>query len=101
MQGGAVDPDLGSQIQLSVEKATRYYSTLGYGSFALGNADGGLSSVEVKSLGADAKSGHGKIHGLLKPSDQHPQGDLYLLDVVSDGEVRFGFPNINNNAEIE
>jgi altronate hydrolase len=25
---------------------------------------------------------------------------LYLLDVVPDGEVRFGFPNINDNAEI-
>ena len=27
-------------------------------------------------------------------------GGLYLLDVVPDGEVRFGFPNINDNAEI-
>ena len=35
MQGRAVDPDLGSQIQLSTaKKAVRYYSTLGYGSFA-------------------------------------------------------------------
>jgi altronate hydrolase len=25
---------------------------------------------------------------------------LYLLDVVPDGDVRFGFPNINDNAEI-
>ena len=100
MQGRAVDPDLGSQIQLSMAKAARYYKTLGYGSFAPGNADGGLSSVEEKSLGAYAKSGHGKIHGLLKPCDQPPQGGLYLLDVVSDGEVRFGFPNINDNAEI-
>ena len=29
-----------------------------------------------------------------------PRGGLYLLDVVPDGEVRFGFPNINDNAEI-
>lgn len=28
------------------------------------------------------------------------RGGLYLLDVVPDGEVRFGFPNINDNAEI-
>ena len=28
-----------------------------------------------------------------------PRGGLYLLDVVPDGEVRFGFPNINDNAE--
>jgi altronate hydrolase len=25
---------------------------------------------------------------------------LYLLDVVPDGDVRFGFPNISDNAEI-
>ncbi len=25
---------------------------------------------------------------------------MYLLDVVPDGEPRFGFPNINDNAEI-
>ena len=29
-----------------------------------------------------------------------PRGGLYLLDVVPDGEVRFGFPNISDNAEI-
>ena len=29
-----------------------------------------------------------------------PRQGLYLLDVVPDGEVRFGFPNINDNAEI-
>jgi altronate hydrolase len=29
-----------------------------------------------------------------------PGGGLYLLDVVPDGEPRFGFPNISDNAEI-
>ena len=29
-----------------------------------------------------------------------PFGGLYLLDVVPDGEPRFGFPNISDNAEI-
>jgi len=36
----------------------------------------------------------------LKPGDQPGSGGLYLLDVVPDGEVRFGFPNINDSAEI-
>ncbi|MEQ8838687.1 MAG: UxaA family hydrolase, partial [Lacipirellulaceae bacterium] len=40
------------------------------------------------------------IHGLLKPGDLPSRSGLYLLDVVPDGEVRFGFPNINDNAEI-
>ena len=29
-----------------------------------------------------------------------PFGGLYLLDVVPDGEPRFGFPNISDNAEL-
>ena len=34
------------------------------------------------------------------PGDVPPTGGLYLLDVVPDGEPRFGFPNISDNAEI-
>ena len=51
-------------------------------------------------MGAYAKSGASPISGLIKPGDVPPHGGLYLLDVVPDGEVRFGFPNINDNAEI-
>jgi len=96
----AATPELGEILTQSVAKAARYYATLGYGSFAPGNADGGLSTIEEKSMGAYAKSGHSVISGLIKPGDQPPRGGLYLLDVVPDGDVRFGFPNINDNAEI-
>jgi len=51
-------------------------------------------------MGAYAKSGASAIVGLIKPGDIPPRGGLYLLDVVPDGEVRFGFPNISDNAEI-
>jgi altronate hydrolase len=100
MQQRAVTPALGGEIMRSMEKAARYYATLGYGSFAVGNSDGGLTTIEEKSLGAYAKSGASPISGLLKPGDIAPAGGLYLLDVVPDGEVRFGFPNINDNAEL-
>ena len=96
----AVTPALGAELEASVAKAARYYATLGYGSFAAGNAEGGLSTIEEKSMGAYAKSGASPISGLIKPGDIPPRGGLYLLDVVPDGEVRFGFPNINDNAEI-
>ena len=98
----AVTPELGAEIMRSMEKAARYYATLGYGSFAVGNSDGGLTTIEEKSLGAYAKSGASAICGLLKPGDVPPRdrGGLYLLDVVPDGEVRYGFPNINDNAEL-
>ena len=100
MTARAATPALAGILRDSVTKAAKYYAVLGHGSFAPGNAEGGLSTIEEKSMGAYAKSGVSRISGLLKPGDLPPRGGLYLLDVVSDGEVRFGFPNINDNAEI-
>ena len=100
MVSRAVTPELGRILDESVAKAARYYATLGHGSFAPGNADGGLTTQEEKSMGAYSKSGSSPISGLIKPGDVPRKGGLYLLDVVPDGEVRFGFPNINDNAEI-
>jgi altronate hydrolase len=100
MERRAVTPELGREIVRCVEKAARYYSIMGHGSFAVGNADGGLTTQEEKSLGAYAKSGRSLISGIVKPGDVPPAGGLYLLDVVPDGEPRFGFPNISDNAEI-
>lgn len=96
----AVTPELGEEIRRAVKKAERYYRALGFGSFAPGNAEGGLTTIEEKSMGAYAKSGASPISGMIKPGDQPPGGGLYLLDVVPDGEPRFGFPNIADNAEI-
>ncbi|MGH6860097.1 MAG: UxaA family hydrolase [Phyllobacterium sp.] len=96
----ALTPELGDELRAAVDKAARYYATLGYGSFAPGNADGGLSTIEEKSMGAYAKSGSSQISGIIKPGDIPPTGGLFLMDVVPDGEVRFGFPNISDNAEI-
>ncbi len=100
MAARAVTEPLGREIVASVAKAARYYQTFGHSSFAPGNADGGLTTIEEKSLGAYCKSGTGPIAGLIKPGDLPPRPGLYLLDVVPDGEPRFGFPNIADNAEI-
>lgn len=100
MMERAITPELAREIEQSVVKAVHYYRTMGYGSFAPGNAEGGLTTQEEKSMGAYAKSGSSPIHGLIKPGDLAPKGGLYLMDVVPDGEPRFGFPNIADNAEI-
>lgn len=100
MADRAVNDELGNEIIACVEKAKSYYRLMGFGSFAPGNADGGLTTQEEKSMGAYSKSGSSKISGLIKPGDVPPSGGLYLLDVVPDGEPRFGFPNISDNAEI-
>jgi altronate dehydratase large subunit len=96
----AVTEELGTEIVAAVDKARNYYDVLGHGSFASGNAEGELTTQEEKSMGAYAKSGFGAMHGLIKPGDVPPKGGLYLLDVIPDGEVRFGFPNISDVGEI-
>ena len=100
MASRAITPELGREIEACVDKAATYYRIMGYGSFAPGNAEGGLTTLEEKSMGAYSKSGSSPISGLIKPGDIPPRGGLYLLDVVPDGEPRFGFPNISDNAEI-
>lgn len=100
MANRAITPELGDEIEACVAKAEQYYRVMGFGSFAPGNADGGLTTLEEKSMGAYSKSGSSPISGLIKPGDIPPAGGLYLLDVVPDGEPRFGFPNISDNAEI-
>ncbi len=100
MSDRATTPELGAAIEACVEKAEHYYRVMGFGSFAPGNADGGLTTLEEKSMGAYSKSGSSPISGLIKPGDVPPASGLYLLDVVPDGEPRFGFPNISDNAEI-
>ncbi|MFV3131625.1 UxaA family hydrolase [Niveispirillum sp. KHB5.9] len=96
----AATPSVAGAIVGSIAKAETYYRTMGYGSFAPGNAEGGLSSQEEKSAGAYVKSGSRPIVGVIKPAEQPTTPGLYLLDVVPDGEPRFGFPNISDNAEI-
>lgn len=96
----AANPEVGRALEASVQQAERYYRAMGYGSFAPGNAEGGLSSQEEKSAGAYAKSGSRAIAGIVRPAEQPSAPGLYLLDVVPPGEPKFGFPNIVDNAEI-
>ena len=56
MAARAATPELGREILACVEKAARYYTTLGHGSFAPGNAEGGLTTQEEKSMGAYARA---------------------------------------------
>ena len=96
----AKTPNLGNQLRWAVNKAAKYYSIMGHGSFAPGNAEGGLTTLEEKSLGAYCKSGESEIVGLLKPCDRPTVSGLYLMDIVPDGEPRFGFPNPNDISEM-
>lgn len=47
-----------------------------------------------------APEGLSQINALIKPGDIPPREGLYLRDVGAGGAVRYGFPNISDNAEI-
>lgn len=96
----ASSPELGQELIRTIEKASEYYHVMGHGSFSPGNYEGGLSTIEEKSIGAYAKSGSSTISGLLKPAIQPTEPGLYLMDPVPDGPVRHGFPNINDTATV-
>jgi altronate dehydratase large subunit len=100
MADRAANKALAGQLVQTVAKANHYYKQMGHDSFSAGNATGGLSTIEEKSMGAYCKSGDSVISGIIKPTQRPQQAGLYLLDVVPDGDPIFGFPNINDNAEI-
>jgi altronate hydrolase len=95
-----VTPELKDELKKAMEKSARYYTVMGHGSFAPGNAEGGLTTQEEKGIGAYYKSGTAPISGMIKPADLPPHRGLYLMDIVPDGEPRFGFPNPNDSSEI-
>jgi altronate hydrolase len=100
MAARAATPELGQAIEVAMAKAWRHYAALDQSSFGGGNITGGLSTIEEKSIGAYAKSGTHKIMGMIRPGVRPPKPGLYLMDMVPDDEVKWGFANINDNATI-
>jgi altronate dehydratase large subunit len=100
MAGRAVSAALGQEIMAAMAKAQRHYAALEQSSFGGGNITGGLSTIEEKSIGAYSKSGTRPIVGMLRPGTRPTRPGLYLMDMVPDDEVKWGFANINDNATI-
>lgn len=100
MAARAENEKLGQELIDCIRKADAYYKKMGHDSFSAGNATGGLTTIEEKSLGSYSKSGSLVINALIKPGDVPQKPGLYFMDVVPDGEALWGFPNINDNSEI-
>ena len=100
MVARAATPALGEEIKAAMAKAWQHYAALDQSSFGGGNITGGLSTIEEKSIGAYAKSGTRPIMGMLRPGIRPPKPGLYLMDMVPDDGVKWGFANINDNATI-
>ncbi|GHU67668.1 hydrolase [Bacteroidia bacterium] len=100
MAGRAVSDEVKQQIKYALHKTIAYYEEMGNESFSLGNAEGGLTTIIEKSLGAYCKSGQSVISGVIQPGEIPQKPGLYFLDVIPDGEVKWGFSNVSDNAEI-
>ena len=96
----AVTSHVAQAILSAMEKATRFFAQLGHGSFAPGNAEGGLTTIEEKSLGAYSKSGSMPIAGVLRPGETPIAKGLYLMDKIPDGPVRYGYSDATDNVGI-
>lgn len=96
----AENSEVAEELVNCIQKADTYYKKMGHDSFSAGNAVGGLTTIEEKSLGSYSKSGSLPIKALIKPGEIPEKAGLYFMDVVPDGEALWGFPNINDNSEI-
>lgn len=81
----AAGREVAAAIRDGLERAQTLGNRLGAFAISSGNQEGGLTTIEEKSLGALSKSGTGRIDGVLKTAQRPAHPGLYLLDKV--GEV--------------
>ncbi|MCX6623384.1 MAG: UxaA family hydrolase, partial [Acidobacteria bacterium] len=97
----AANPEAASALRGAVEKAEEFSIRLGQFSIAAGNHEGGLTTIEEKSMGAFAKCGARPIQGLIKVAERPRGKGLYLLDSVPDpSPLQFGYSNPNDSEGI-
>ena len=61
---------------------------IGVFGIATGNAEGGLTTIEEKSLGAYMKSGHREIRDVVRVGERPQTHGLYLIDSIPDDLTR-------------
>jgi altronate dehydratase large subunit len=92
----AITPEIGAQI---IETVARYERSINYEGIDMrgaqpsrGNIEGGLTTLEEKSLGAAKKAGSAQFSGVLEYADQVPKSGLYFMDTPGhDTEQLTGF----------
>lgn len=97
----AATPTIAERLSLTYDKAETYCKAVRQYSVSPGNFAGGLTTIEEKSMGAFAKSGHRKIQGVLRVSEQPSDPGLWILDSVPDEHfMQFGYTNPNDTEGI-
>ena len=95
----ASTPDVARRFQEAVDRAIDFATRTGEFGIASGNAEGGLTTIEEKSLGAYMKSGHRTITDIIRVGESPTQNGLYLIDSIPD-ELWRGNSPINDAEDI-
>lgn len=85
--GRAAGPKVAEDISHAYDKTMEFCVKYGHFSIAPGNMDGGLTTIEEKSMGAMVKSGTKPIQGVLKIAQAPKRPGLYLLDTTPDEKL--------------
>ena len=101
----ALDPKVGAQI---IEVVARYERSINYEGIDIrgaqpsrGNIEGGLSTLEEKSLGAAKKAGNAAFTGVLEYADRPTAPGLYFMDTPGhDIEQLTGFAAADVNITV-
>jgi altronate dehydratase large subunit len=97
----AVNDQVARQVRTTIRKAEAFALRAEQFSIAPGNATGGLTTIEEKSMGAFAKSGTRPIQGVIKVTEKPGGPGVYLLDTVPDpSSFPFGHSNPNDSEGI-
>ena len=83
----AATPRVADDIRRAYDKTMEFCVKYGHFSIAPGNMDGGLTTIEEKSMGAMVKSGTRPIRGVLKIAQAPKKPGLYLLDTTPDEKL--------------
>lgn len=88
MASARTDTRVAEKIREAVDRAINTAIKAGMFGIATGNAEGGLTSIEEKSLGAYMKSGHRPIRDVIRVGERPRTPGLYLIDSIPDDLTR-------------
>lgn len=88
MAAARADNATAEKIREAVNRAIDTAVRAGMFGIATGNAEGGLTSIEEKSLGAYMKSGHRPIRDVVRVGEYPRLPGLYLIDSIPDDLTR-------------
>jgi len=90
-----------AELNAAYDKAVAYCQSVRQYSASPGNFAGGLTTIEEKSMGAFAKSGHRPIQGVIKVAEPPRGPGLWVMDSVPDPHfMQFGYTNPNDSEGI-